>query len=716
MINLFCVHRHSPNAAFLLFLGGLYVHNKGNTMKYLNTLKSTAAIDDTERPKRLEKGGRLVAALVLAFCLPSLALTAPDLTFSSSSPKSIQFADSKGDLWGTDNAVGDEARKIVKFSGVAGGSPVVYESSNTALLTPQGSSVTLGRESYSVIRDIWPLPDGNVIFSTVNGLNNKGYLYKLNTALDTVGTNGSNNKQAVMNIGERNGVQPAGFRTLHQASLSVASIDGKTVLFFGEYNVSSAPERIPGGAGDWVGLWKSTDMGDTWTKVIEWNTNGEHQTVHIHGLRYNPDNQWLYIFFGDTNAESGIVAWNGLPPVPPDNTPLSQMGTNPSYPNWKSIAGSQAVRTGDMLFISGKCVWIPDVDEVPPGEKLYGQRANYDLSGLEPTTNAVPYIDKIPPILAYRDASSGNLFWSSFRTEGASEQKLHFWSSNDAGLSWGLAAKVDNYPTGTAIANSLFKAPWGELVLSGILGIDFTQPPSGQLPPAKGSAAFFGIGASVNTAPVANNDSATTTKGQAVAINVLSNDTDAQSNIAPATLLPTPPQNGSAVVNAGSITYTPASGFSGTDTFTYTVKDALGLSSNQATVTVTVTAEAPPPSPTSVVAVDDRYTVTANKERYQFINVLAEDGVAANDLPKDAAGRQFDTDWSFDRIGGSGKGTIELDYFDYDNGRFNYILQVPRNKNADKIKAAKRGTYLFRYWLTINGVKSAPATVTVEVK
>ena len=64
----------------------------------------------------------------------------------------------------------------------------------------------------------------------------------------------------------------------------------------------------------------------------------------------------------------------------------------------------------------------------------------------------------------------------------------------------------------------------------------------------------------------------------------------------PATVtIVTPPANGSAVVNpaTGAVTYTPNPGFVGpTNTFTYTVRDNLGVVSNTATVTVTVT----PPS------------------------------------------------------------------------------------------------------------------------
>jgi len=51
----------------------------------------------------------------------------------------------------------------------------------------------------------------------------------------------------------------------------------------------------------------------------------------------------------------------------------------------------------------------------------------------------------------------------------------------------------------------------------------------------------------------------------------------------------TGPSNGSVVENVdGTVTYTPTAGFIGTDTFTYTVQDDDGATSNEAVVTVTV--------------------------------------------------------------------------------------------------------------------------------
>jgi len=96
----------------------------------------------------------------------------------------------------------------------------------------------------------------------------------------------------------------------------------------------------------------------------------------------------------------------------------------------------------------------------------------------------------------------------------------------------------------------------------------------------------------MNDPPVANPDQATASDDQAVTINVLSNDSDADGSLDPSTVqMVTSPSHGTAAVqNDGAILYTPAAAFSGTDTFTYTVKDSQGAISNVATVTITVTA------------------------------------------------------------------------------------------------------------------------------
>lgn len=96
----------------------------------------------------------------------------------------------------------------------------------------------------------------------------------------------------------------------------------------------------------------------------------------------------------------------------------------------------------------------------------------------------------------------------------------------------------------------------------------------------------------VNTAPVAVADSYSTNQGTTLVVaaaGVLANDTDAQSNPLTA-VLNAGPGHGSVTLNGnGGFTYTPAAGYSGTDSFTYHANDGL-LDSNVATVSLVVNA------------------------------------------------------------------------------------------------------------------------------
>ena len=84
-------------------------------------------------------------------------------------------------------------------------------------------------------------------------------------------------------------------------------------------------------------------------------------------------------------------------------------------------------------------------------------------------------------------------------------------------------------------------------------------------------------------------DTAATEQGKPVTINVLANDSYADDD--PATVISvTSPTNGTATNNGdGNITYVPDSGFSGTDSFEYTISNGKG-DVDSATVTVTVNA------------------------------------------------------------------------------------------------------------------------------
>lgn len=89
-----------------------------------------------------------------------------------------------------------------------------------------------------------------------------------------------------------------------------------------------------------------------------------------------------------------------------------------------------------------------------------------------------------------------------------------------------------------------------------------------------------------NRAPLAVADIASVQQGTSVLIDVLANDVDPEGAALAIDAL-VQPVHGSAVVESGRVRYTPADGFTGTDSFRYTVVDPEGASA-QGTVTVTV--------------------------------------------------------------------------------------------------------------------------------
>lgn len=90
--------------------------------------------------------------------------------------------------------------------------------------------------------------------------------------------------------------------------------------------------------------------------------------------------------------------------------------------------------------------------------------------------------------------------------------------------------------------------------------------------------------------PVANTDTATTAANTPVTVPVLTNDTDPAGYVPLTVSAVGTAAHGTVVLNANNtVTYTPASNYTGTDTFGYTVADSRALTAN-GTVNVTITA------------------------------------------------------------------------------------------------------------------------------
>ncbi|SDZ75221.1 IPTL-CTERM protein sorting domain-containing protein [Thiothrix caldifontis] len=124
-----------------------------------------------------------------------------------------------------------------------------------------------------------------------------------------------------------------------------------------------------------------------------------------------------------------------------------------------------------------------------------------------------------------------------------------------------------------------------------------------------------------NNAPSAVIDKVTTTAGSPITVDVLANDSDADGDKLTVSAV-TSGENGTVVLQDGKPMYTPNAGFSGTDSFTYTVSD--GKDTASATVTVTVTAVTP-----ALEATTDNFTVDASNPS-SSLDVLANDKIPAD--------------------------------------------------------------------------------------
>jgi hypothetical protein len=124
-----------------------------------------------------------------------------------------------------------------------------------------------------------------------------------------------------------------------------------------------------------------------------------------------------------------------------------------------------------------------------------------------------------------------------------------------------------------------------------------------------------------NQSPVANDDSATVTEGVQAAIDVVGNDTDADGSVdATTVLIVGNPAHGTIdAVNAdGTVDYTASAGYTGADSFTYTVEDNLGAASNVATVDLMVEAATGGGDPGVVTLVSPSGTITEGSPTYMW--------------------------------------------------------------------------------------------------
>ncbi|MCB1889978.1 MAG: retention module-containing protein, partial [Rhodocyclaceae bacterium] len=191
-----------------------------------------------------------------------------------------------------------------------------------------------------------------------------------------------------------------------------------------------------------------------------------------------------------------------------------------------------------------------------------------------------------------------------------------------------------------------------------------------------------------NDQPVAVDDTATTEAGEMLSGSLAGNDTPSQDG-GNVWAVATAPSNGSVVVNAdGTYTYTPADGFVGVDSFTYTITDADGdISTATVTIVVEEGGEAPPPpADDQPVAVDD-------------VAAAPVDGSVSGDLSdNDTPSLDGGNVWAIGTLPANGTATVNAD------GTFTYTPDE-----------GFEGQDSFTYVITDADGDTSSATVTILV-
>jgi hypothetical protein len=190
-----------------------------------------------------------------------------------------------------------------------------------------------------------------------------------------------------------------------------------------------------------------------------------------------------------------------------------------------------------------------------------------------------------------------------------------------------------------------------------------------------------------NLPPVALDDSYAVAEGQTLnvaAAGFLVNDLDPEGGVVTAVLITDGVDNGTLTAFPdGRFTYTPDAGFSGTDSFTYRMRDADGKTA-EATVVINVLENRPP------VAMDDSYLVGEG----QTLSIAAA-GFLTND---------------YDPEGGSVSAVLITD--GVDNGT---LTAFPDGKFTYTPDAGFSGTDSFTYRMRDDAGKTAEATVFITV-
>jgi hypothetical protein len=299
--------------------------------------------------------------------------------------------------------------------------------------------------------------------------------------------------------------------------------------------------------------------------------------------------------------------------TPEDTSIRVDVLANDTDPDNLAFSLDSATAThGSVTISNGALLFTPDANFNGTATIYYtvidtdGNRASATATITVTPVNDAPTARAIPN-MASQDSQAGIDLAAGSYFFDADGDALHY-------VATGLPAGLSLDPATGRISGTMERD--ASQVAGGVYHVVITATdPSG----ASASTAFDW--AVTNPAPHAQNDSATTPENHAVTIAVLANDSDPDGD--PLSVVEAHAAHGSVAINPdGTLTYTPARDFSGTDLIVYTLSDGNGGYST-ADVIVTVPKDAPP------VARDDTATTPAGQGT--DIPVLANDSDAEGD-------------------------------------------------------------------------------------
>lgn len=310
---------------------------------------------------------------------------------------------------------------------------------------------------------------------------------------------------------------------------------------------------------------------------------------------YSTDVQCAAVFYGATDLPNYHQMNQFLDSNAWDNRTLYRRASPINYPN---------ASAAPMLMVHGSAdddVWQSQTEvtyhmqrtqgarlepylQVPGGEHSFGLYETSKIasgfpSPIDVRPETIGFLEKYlvepgqrPAILAEpvsKTVAAGGSLTLTVRASGSPTPTFQ-WRKDGVAIAGATAATY----TATAGGST---AGWYDAVVTNSAGSVTT------------TAALVAVsGAVTPVPPQAANDSATTPWNTAVTVAVLANDSDANGDPLTITSV-TQGQFGAVSIGSGSVTYSPAAGYVGPDSFTYTISDGNGGS---ATATVTIAVEA----------------------------------------------------------------------------------------------------------------------------